>query len=119
GGLDLYRNIAGQLLQLPKLDAVALHGLGDRLGHKDAPELFRLATELLTAWIGRLIRVAATEQGTADVIEGEGRQFAALVGRRGLDQWLELWEKVTRPFARAESANLHRKAGWGCNNLDL
>src|SRR5262249_58001801 len=67
GGLELYRDITGQLLQLPKLDAAALHALGDRLGHKDAADLFRLATELLTAWIGRLIRVAATGQGTADI----------------------------------------------------
>lgn len=119
GGLDLYRNIAGQLLQLPKLDAVALHGLGDRLGHKDAADLFRLATELLAAWIGRLIQVAATGQGTADVIEGEGRQFAALAGRRSLDQWLELWEKLTRLFARAESANLDRKQVWVGAMLDI
>ncbi len=119
GGLDLYRDIAGQLLQLPKLDAVALHALGDRLGHRDAAELFRLASELLAAWIGRLIRVAATGRGTADVIEGEGRQFAALAGRRSLDQWLELWEKLTRLFARAESANLDRKQVWVGAMLDI
>jgi DNA polymerase III subunit delta' len=119
GGLDLYRDITGQLLQLPKLDAVALHGLGDRLGHRDAADLFRLATELLTAWIGRLIRVAATGQGTADVIEGEGRQLAAFAGRRSLDQWLELWEKLTSLFARAESANLDRKQVWVGAMLDI
>src|SRR5882724_1268875 len=119
GGLDLYRDIAGQLLQLPKLDAVALHALGDRLGHRDAAELFRLATELLAAWIGRLIRVAATGQGTADVIDGEGSQFAALAGRRGLDQWLALWEKLTRLFARAESVNLDRKQVWIVAILDI
>jgi len=119
GGLDLYRDIAGQLLELPRLDAAALHTLGDRLGHKDAAELFRLATELLTGWIGRLIRVAATGQGTADVIEGEGRQFATLAARHSLDQWLELWEKMTRLFARAESANLDRKQVWIGAMLDI
>jgi len=119
GGLDLYRSIAGQLLQLPKLDVAALHALGDRLSHRDAPELFRLATELLEAWIGRLIRVAATGQGTADVIDGEGRQFAELARRRSLDQWLELWEKLNRLFARAESANLDRKQVWVGAMLDI
>jgi DNA polymerase-3 subunit delta' len=119
GGLDLYRDIAGQLLQLPKLDAVALHGLGDRLGHRDAADLFRLATELLTAWIGRVIRVAATGQGSADIIEGEGLQIAALAARRSLDQWLELWEKLTSLFARAESANLDRKQVWVGAMLDI
>jgi len=119
GGLELYRDITGQLLQLPKLDAAALHALGDRLGHKDAADLFRLATELLTAWIGRLIRVAATGQGTVDIMEGEGRQFADLAGRRSLDQWLELWEKLTSLFARAESANLDRKQVWVGAMLDI
>ena len=119
GGLDLYRDIAGQLMQLPKLDAAALHALGDRLGHRDGADLFRLATELLTGWIGQLIRTAATGQGTTDIIEGEGRQLAALAGRRSLDQWLELWEKMTRLFARAESANLDRKQVWVGAMLDI
>ena len=119
GGLDLYRDIARQLLQLPKLDVAALHALGDRLGHRDAAELFRLATELLTAWMGRLIRLAATGQGTADVIEGEGRQLAALAGRRSLDHWLALWEKLSSLFARAESANLDRKQVWVGAMLDI
>jgi DNA polymerase-3 subunit delta' len=119
GGLDLYRDIAGQLLQLPKLDAVALHALGDRLGRRDAAEMFRLATELLAALIGRLIRVAATGQGTADVIAGEGRQLAALAGRHSLEQWLELWEKTSRLFARVDSANLDRKQVWVGAMLDI
>jgi DNA polymerase-3 subunit delta' len=32
-----------------------------------------------------------------------------LLGGRGLDPWLEVWEKITRLLARAESANLSPK----------
>jgi hypothetical protein len=63
--------------------------------------------------------VAATGQGTPDVIEGEGRQFAALAGRRSLDQWLELWEKIASLVARTESANLDRKQVWIGAMLDI
>ena len=32
-----------------------------------------------------------------------------LAGRRCLDQWVEVWEKVTRLFAQADGLNLDRK----------
>jgi DNA polymerase-3 subunit delta' len=32
-----------------------------------------------------------------------------LLARRSLAQWLSLWEKLGRLFAKAESANLDRK----------
>jgi septum formation protein len=32
-----------------------------------------------------------------------------LAGRRGLDQWVEVWEKLTHLFAQAEGINLDRK----------
>ncbi len=35
--------------------------------------------------------------------------MSRLAGDRGLDRWVEVWEKVNRLFARAESANLDRK----------
>ncbi|MCI0684793.1 MAG: DNA polymerase III subunit delta' [Gemmataceae bacterium] len=118
GGLDLYRDIAGQLRQLPKFDAVALHALGDRLGHRDAGDLFRLATEILLGWLGRAVRLAATGQGSPGSIGGEGAPALSL-GRHSLEQWLELWEKITRLFARVESANLDRKQVWVGAMLDI
>ncbi len=32
-----------------------------------------------------------------------------LAARRGLDQWVEVWEKLTHLFAQAEGINLDRK----------
>jgi DNA polymerase-3 subunit delta' len=32
-----------------------------------------------------------------------------LVARRGLDQWVEVWENTTRLFAQADGLNLDRK----------
>jgi DNA polymerase-3 subunit delta' len=115
GGLDLYRDIVGQLRQLPKFDAIALHALGDRLGHKDASDLFCLATEILITWLSRTVRLAATGQGPATVIDGDVAPF----GRHSLEQWLELWEKIARLFARVDSANLDRKQVWVGAMLDI
>jgi DNA polymerase III subunit delta' len=111
GGLDLHRDVLDQLGQLPRIDAIALHALGDRLGHKDAADLFRLASEILTGWLGHRVRQAATGQGPASA--------AAPLGRHGLEQWLELWEKITRLFARVDSANLDRKQVWVGAMLDI
>jgi DNA polymerase-3 subunit delta' len=112
GGLDLYRDIAGQLRQLPAVDAVALHALGDRLGHRDASDLFRLATEILLGWLGGTVRSVATGQGEAAL-------SGLPSGRHSLEQWLELWEKISRLFARVESANLDRKQVWVDAMLDI
>jgi DNA polymerase-3 subunit delta' len=111
GGLDLYRDIVGQLQRLPAIDAVALHGLGDRLGHKDAADLFRLATEILLGWLGGTIRSVAAGQGAPPP--------GLATGRHGLERWLELWEKISHLFARVESANLDRKQVWVGAMLDI
>ncbi len=44
-----------------------------------------------------------------EVVAGEAALMARLLERRGLAQWLALWEKWGRLFARAEGANLDRK----------
>ena len=35
--------------------------------------------------------------------------MARLAARRGLDQWVEVWENLTHLFAEADSINLDRK----------
>jgi DNA polymerase III subunit delta' len=119
GGLDLYRDITGQLRQLPAFDAAALHALGDRLGHKDASDLFRLATEILLGWLGGTVRFVATGQGSPGAIDGDAAPSGLPLGRHSLERWLELWEKITSLFARVESANLDRKQVWVGAMLDI
>jgi DNA polymerase-3 subunit delta' len=119
GGLDLYREIVGQLDRLPKPDTVALHALGDRLGRKEAGERFRLASEMLLGWIGQMVRGAATGQGALGSFGTETAPPASLLGRDNLEQWLELWEKISDVFARVESANLDRRQVWIGAMLDI
>ena len=37
------------------------------------------------------------------------RNLRNLAGRRSLDQWVAVWEKLTNLFAQAEGINLDRK----------
>ncbi|MDP6786155.1 MAG: DNA polymerase III subunit delta' [Rhodospirillales bacterium] len=107
GGLDLYRDLMALVGGLPALDVQALHTLGDRLGRPGAEDAFRTATQIVQWWLGHLILVGARADPPVDKEEKE--RMERLVAGRGLDPWLEVWEKITRLLARAESANLSPK----------
>ena len=114
GGLDLYRELTGLLAGLPRLDAKALHALAERWARDSSGEAFRTGMELLVWWLGRLVRTAATgrqagELAGGEVVAGEGALIAGLAARARLDQWLGLWDKVSRLPARASGLNLDRK----------
>ena len=107
GGLELYRDLMGVVESLPVVDVAALHALGDRLARPGAEDAFRTATQILQWWLGRLILIGAQAAAPAD--GGERERMERLLAGRGLDPWLEVWEKTTRLLARAEGANLDPK----------
>jgi DNA polymerase-3 subunit delta' len=109
GGLALYRDLMGLLGTLPRLDLVAAHGLGDKLARKGADTAYYAVTDLLVWWLARFARSLARGLLPPEVVPGETALMSRLAGDRGLDRWVEVWEKVNRLFARAESANLDRK----------
>jgi DNA polymerase-3 subunit delta' len=109
GGLDLYREMVGIFGQFPRLDTVAAHAFADRLARKGNETAFEIASELMVWWLARLVRSGARGALPAPVVEGEAEVVRRLVGERGLERWVEVWEKVSRLFTRAEGANLDRK----------
>ncbi len=111
GGIDLYRELIGLVDSLPELDTTALHGLGDRLTKRGNEGAFRTFSGLMSWWLARAIRAGAVKAGAGhdDVVAGEGEVMARLVSCRGLDQWLEVWEKINRLFADVDRVNLDRK----------
>lgn len=110
GGLDLYRELIELLGTLPKLDVPALHAFGDRVAKAENDAAYRTVTELLTWWLARLVRAGGREgRGMAEVVAGEGALMGRLLGAASLEQWLEVWEKVTSLFARTDAVNLDRK----------
>jgi DNA polymerase-3 subunit delta' len=111
GGLTLYRSLFKLLERLPETEGPALHAFADRVTRGDADTAFRIVGELLPGWIARLVTLAAQGEGVAGagLLPGEAAAMRRLAGRRNLDQWVEVWEKVGRLFAQADSINLDRK----------
>ena len=109
GGLELYRELVEVMAGLPELDVPRVHALGDRLARGADDTAFQTGTDLFAWWLARMIRSGAEGRLPPEVVAGEGALMARLLERRGLAQWLELWEKVMRLFARADRAKLDRK----------
>ncbi len=108
GGLDLYREMVGLLSGLPRLDVPALHAFGDKVARGD--DSFRTLSELFAWWVARAAAVAGrcgADKG--EVMAGEAALQRRLVDTAGLDRWVEVWEKITRLFERADAVNLDRK----------
>jgi DNA polymerase-3 subunit delta' len=110
GGLLLYRAILDMLGRVPGLDGEALHGFADKLTRSGADEAFHLFTELLPAALARLVGLAAAKPGAGlGGLPQEQAMAQRLLSRRGLDQWVEVWEKLTHLFAQSDGVNLDRK----------
>ena len=108
GALDLYRDLVTLLEGLPRLDVPAVHAFADRLSRAEAGPLWRTLTGLLDGWLAHLIRGAAGAPAP-EVLAGEGALMERLAEAGGLDQWIEVWEKIARLIASADNVNLDRK----------
>lgn len=112
GGLDLYRSIITLLSGLPRLDIPAAHAFADLLGRGQDTGVYGTATGLLVWWLARFARALAVGTWPPEVVAGEIALMTRLAqsgGGRGLDRWVEVWEKIRTLFMRADSANLDRK----------
>ncbi|HEY4134271.1 MAG TPA: DNA polymerase III subunit delta' [Alphaproteobacteria bacterium] len=107
GGVPLYREMVGLLGKLPDLDISAAHAFSGKLAPPTAVG-YDLFGELLGDWIARMVRAGAGGSAS-EVLPGERELMDRLAGRRGLDQWVEVWEKIAHLFARAAAVNLDRK----------
>lgn len=108
GGLELYREMIALLSGLPKMDIAALHGFGDRLARPDGAIAFQTLSALFSGWLARLALMGGGSP-VAEVVPGEGAVMSKLLTRSPLDRWVELWEKLTQLFQRAQAVHLDRK----------
>lgn len=108
-GTDLYRELATLLVAMPRVDMPQVHALAVKLGAAKADAEYRLFVEMFTAWLQRLIRQYVTGERASDIMEGESEQISRISALARVDQWLDLWEKVSRLVERADAVNLDRK----------
>jgi DNA polymerase III subunit delta' len=99
GGVALERDMMALLGALPSLDGAAVDRFADKVTRFGAEESFRLVAELLPARLARMIRDAASGEGAP----------SKFFGRRPLDRWVEVWEKLVDLFALVDVVNLDRK----------
>lgn len=108
-GVELYRDMASLLLALPAIDMPQVHALAAKLGAVKADAEYRLFVRMFTGWLERLIRQTVSGEAAPDIMAGESDQISRISALARVDQWLELWEKVTRLIERADAVNLDRK----------
>lgn len=108
GGLELYRDMLNLLSGLPRLEVTAVYAFAEKIGRAGAEELYETATDLLVWWLARLVRAIAVGVLPVEAAPGEAALMARLAAARGLDRWMQVWEKTAREFARAEAANLDK-----------
>lgn len=113
GGVALYGEMVSLLDGLPQPDGARLHGIADAIarsrGDNGAFEAFDVFSELLDWWITRMVRGRATGQAPKALVAGEAEIMARLGAAGSLDQWVEVWEKITHLFTRTNRVNLDRK----------
>lgn len=107
GGLKTHRELLQLLARLPELDGVALHAFADKVARWGNDDGYRVFTELMPATLARAIAAAAQSPGR--IRAGGEAPLAQLLSRRGLDRWVEVWDKITHLFAQADAVNLDRK----------
>jgi DNA polymerase-3 subunit delta' len=107
GGLRHYQAMISLLRGLPKLDVVALHHFADAAIKGD--DGFRITSTLFLWWLGRALAAAGRGDAPSEVVPGENALIRTLSGSAPLDQWFQVWEKVSRLFERTDAVNLDKK----------
>lgn len=114
GGLKVYSEILGLLSTMPNINVPLMHDFAGAITTKKAGDTFKLFSELLSHFISRMIRHVSylNTDHTHNIKEALTEEFA-LMEELGtnipLDQWAELWEKVTEKMTTAERLHMDRK----------
>ena len=109
GGPALYEDLIGLLRELPRTDVAELHKFADRVCRRGNESAFETFIALLGWWLTRMVRHGALGDVVPEIIRGDAEVAAELVARRSLDQWIEVWDKISRLADRADSVYLDRK----------
>jgi DNA polymerase III subunit delta' len=104
--LGLYQRLATCLAE-EQADVLALHGLAGELARYAEPRNLAASAALLQELVSRAVRTRL-ERGEAPLFAEEPGALRQLAGRRPLECWARLWEKIARLVARVDGLNLDR-----------
>jgi DNA polymerase III subunit delta' len=108
GGVDLFRGLMALLADVPKLNALKLHALGDQALKGDA---FRTLSGLLAWWLARIVTAGARGMvdGMAEIAPGERTLARRLLSAAPPATWAEVWDKIGHLARRTDAVNLDKK----------
>lgn len=108
-GVGFYKELQGWVARLPAMDVAGMHRVADRLAKRDVGRGFRALAALPEWWLMRAIRTQAGHPPADEVVDGEIEVFGRVLGRRNLEHWVGVWEKVSHLLAQGIALNLDRK----------
>lgn len=108
-GVSLYREMIGLLSDLPRLNIPNVHQFSVKIGAAKADAKYRLFIQIYLDWLQRLIRQLATGIPSQELMKDETSNITRISAFAGVDQWLDLWEKMGELINRADAVNLDRK----------
>lgn len=113
-GLKVYREILGLLSTMPNINVPLMHDFAGTITTKKSGDTFLLFSEMLSQFISRMVRhVSYLNTGhTHNIKEALTEEFN-LMEEMGsiipLDQWAELWEKISKKMKVTDQLNMDRK----------
>ena len=113
-GLKLYREMLGLLSTMPNINVPLMHDFAGAITTKKSGDMFLLFSEMLSQFISRMIR-HVSYKGTdhthniKEALENEFELMEELGAIKPLDQWAELWEKISVKMKATDALNMDRK----------
>lgn len=113
-GLKLYREMLGLLSTMPDINVPLMHDFAGAITTKKSGDMFLLFSEMLSQFISRMIR-HVSYKGTnhthniKEALENEFELMEELGTIIPLDQWAELWEKISEKMIVTDLLNMDRK----------
>ncbi|MDG1859174.1 MAG: hypothetical protein P8I94_08725, partial [Emcibacteraceae bacterium] len=113
-GLKVYREILGLLSTMPNINVPLMHDFAGAITTQKAGDTFHLFSEMLSQFISRMIRHVSYKGSdhTHNIKEALTEEFN-LMEELGviipLDQWAELWEKISDKMKVCDQLNMDRK----------
>jgi DNA polymerase III subunit delta' len=108
-GVGFYNDLQAWVSKLPAMDVQLMHRIAERLAKRDVGRSFKVLAALPEWWLVRAIRTLAGHPPPDQVTDGEIEVFGRVLGRRNLEHWVGVWEKVSQLLAQGIALNLDRK----------
>lgn len=113
-GLKLYGEMLGLLSTMPNINVPLMHDFAGAITTKKSGDMFLLFSEMLSQFISRMIRHVSYlnsdhTHNIKQAIENEFKLMEELGTIIPLDQWAELWEKISAKMKVTDLLNMDRK----------